>query len=81
MEVLTAALNGAFVLVMTLVLTWYIRDRFNEQDKKIADLRAEMRDGVVAAIRLEFRDEIAGMRSDMINNALAVGAQARPDTA
>ncbi len=80
MEVLTTALNGAFVLVMTLVLTWYIRDRFSEQDKKIADLRTAMRDGF-AGIRLEFRDEIAGMRSDMINIALAVGARARPDTA
>jgi len=80
MEVLTLSLNGAFVLVMTLVLTWYIRDRFSGQDKKIAELRAEMREGF-ASLRLEFKEEIAGMRSDMINIALAVGAQARPDTA
>lgn len=69
MEVLTASLNGALVLVMTLVLTWYIRDRFAEQDRKITELRTE------------FREEIAGLRSALLSIALAVGAQRRPDSA
>ena len=69
MELLPTALNAAFVLVMTVVLTWYMRDRFTEQrqdtDRRFAEVRQDM----------------AQIRSELIAIALAVGAHTRPDTA
>jgi hypothetical protein len=69
MELVLAALNGAFVLVMTLVLTWYIRDRFGEVNQEIRELRAET------------REDIAAIRSDLMHIVLTLGVQPRPDSA
>ena len=42
MDILGPALNGAFVLLMTLVLTWYIRDRFTDVDRKFDEHRRDI---------------------------------------
>lgn len=87
MELLPTALNAVFVLVMTVVLTWYIRDRFAEQkqdtDRRFAELRqdTDRRFSEQDRRMAELRQDMAQIRSELIAIALAVGARARPDAA
>ena len=87
MEILTPVLNGAFVLIMTLVITWYMRDRFTEVDRRFVEFRqyvdqrfAEQKQDTDRRFG-EVRTEMLAIRAELVNIALAVGAQPRPDTA
>lgn len=76
MELLPTALNAVFVLVMTVVLTWYIRDRFNEVDRRFAEQKQDTDRRFT-----EVRQDMAQIRSELITIALAVGARTGPDAA
>ena len=94
MDILGPAINGAFVVLMTLVITWYIRDRFTEVDRKFDEHRQDM-DRRFAEFRqdvhrrfaesdrrlAELRADMAAIQAQLVAIALAVGAQPRPNTA
>jgi hypothetical protein len=93
MDIFGPVLNAALVVLMTIVLTWFLRDRFESVDKRF-DAQDERIDALgrelaatktlVAALQgrtEELSREVVGLRSDMVQIALAVGAQARPEPA
>ena len=100
-------LNAALIVIVTIVLTWYLKDRFGAIDKRFdaRDKRSDTQDARIDGLdarvdvlaqelartnallaaqqgRLEeLSREFVGMRSDLLQIALAVGAKARPEPA
>lgn len=114
MEHLGPLVNAALVVVMTLIITWFMKDRFdavnrqfdavNRQldgvnrrldghderfdriEKEQAEIKADVTalKALVAAIQARLDDlsrEVVGLRTDLTQIALQVGARPRPETA
>lgn len=72
-------LNAALVLLVGVLLNYVISDRFRQQNK-LLEIRFEANDKEHAAIRSDLeglRAEVASLRSDLTQVALAVGARPR----
>jgi hypothetical protein len=107
-------INTALLVVATIVLGWYLRDRFAAIEKRFDGIdrrfdgidrrlethdarfeaQDERSDGLaqdIASLKAsvlgiqgrldEMSRELIGLRSDILQIALAVGARARPETA
>ena len=86
-------INTALLFVITIVLGWYLKDRFaaidkrfDRQDERMDEMAHELRavKSEVSGLRGrvdELSREVVGVRSDMVQVALAVGAGSRPETA
>jgi hypothetical protein len=70
---------GAMLAVFALILDRRDRARHSELKADIDTLRTELRTEI-AAVRSEMRFELASIRSDLMQVALAVGVQPRPQT-
>lgn len=74
MELLTPLLTGALLAVFTVVLTWITKAQFDtqrgENDRRFSQLERRLD---------QLTSEIAVLRSDLTQIALAVGAR-RPQT-
>ena len=90
MEIISPVANALFVLIMTIVLTWYMRDRFGDVDRRFSEMRGELKEvrselkQDIADVRAEIRDvrgDLNRVRSDLTQVALAVGATLREDSA
>ena len=86
-------INAALLLVITIVLGWYLKDRFGAVDKRF-DRQDDRMDDIaeqLVAVKTEVSGlrgrvdelsrEVVGIRADMVQIALAVGARTRPETA
>jgi hypothetical protein len=71
MDVMTVVLAGALLAAFTAIQTWINKGRFDSIDRRFEaiDRRFEQVAG-----------EIAALRSDLTQIALAVGARIRPET-
>ena len=84
MDVTSALLNAIPLLVVTVLGGWLLKDRFDRLETRFDALDAKVearptRDEMNGRFsRLEA--EVAALRSDLTQIALAVGARARPET-
>jgi hypothetical protein len=79
-------INAAILVAIAIVLGWYLKDRFSAMDARMDDMTKHIAETktLVAAQQGridELSREVVGMRSDMVQIALAVGARARPEPA
>ena len=70
MDIWTPLINALPVVVVGILITFYLHGRFEQVDKRLDDTNRRI-DLVVA--------ELAAVRSDLTNVALAVGARLRPE--
>jgi hypothetical protein len=89
MDITTPLVVGILLAVFTAIQAWLMKDRFDKmdarfakQDERIDRLEDRMERGFEAVSRRfdQQAAEIAGIRSDLTQIALALGLRARPET-
>lgn len=75
MELIPTIINALVVAVVGGLLMYVTRDQIKDLKDDLREVKQDIRD-----LRLELSSEVASVRSDLTQIALAVGAQARPQT-
>lgn len=73
MDLITPLVTGVLLAVFTGLQTWINVGRFGRVDSRLDQLASE-----IATLRSETRAELASVRSDLMQVALAVGARSGP---
>ncbi len=70
MDVLATGINAAVVAIVGLLVAWHMNGRFKQTEQRIQRLEDAM------STRMDgFQRSLDGLRSDLTNVALAVGAK------